>query len=533
MLIDDQTVPNVQNNVGSKLVEHLTRCDTTVLIEQLGDATLKLLERMGSDAVTPNGLAELVVYAYGEEGVLRNSRIRKLLFAKLTPDEGAHLCSILTLPTYAPSVTLAGADFENDRSNADLLFRYFNVYAEQEPILVESTQNSAASHQLREHQADAYRKLRRLISDPTAAALVHMPFGAGKLRTVATAMLDLYRAEPDGRVVVWLTSGEALCEEVFAELNAVWLQLGSRNVTAYRLYGSHPIPDLNNIKNGIVVADIDRIVGNSGLVSLGRRTRVVVLGDAESLKLGKVSALLEVMSQEAEFSLIGISASSADVIKARATLSAIAARFAGFCISIEDGDPIGLLQRLGDIDRVIVEVKDIASPTLDGVDFSGIDIPQNIVELISKDVDRNHAILDLVLEEAKLTTGTVVLYAATAENARLFAGLLRLRGTRATAITSEMSRFQIEQALQKHVSRLERVLCTHGVFVSGEDLPQTSTAVVSVPTTSGTVLHEIVGRLASGRNNPESPLKFVFLGDNIPDYLILARGLETWEALEI
>jgi hypothetical protein len=520
--------------VESKLVAHLARCDSVALTALLGEATMALLTRVGSDAIVPSGLAELVVHVLGEDAALKSQAVRELLFAKLTPEEGRHLCELLAVATYAPATTLAGVDFDNDQTNADLLLRYFNVVAEVGAALAEPTQNATADHQLRAHQVNAYRKLRRLIADPTATALVHMPFGAGKLRTVATAVLDLYRGEADGRLIVWLAAGEMLCDKVFDELHAVWQQLGSRNVTAFRVYGLHPTPDLDKIGNGIVVADVEKLFGNeTGLISLGRRTRALVLGDAELLKHPEVGCVVDAMSQEGEFSVVGISATPAKVIRARQTLQVLAGKFSGSCVTIEADDPAALLREAGDVDPITVDIVEIPSARPAPATIAGIDLSTKEINDISHDVERNRVLLELVLTEAKATVAPIVLYATTAEHARLFAGLLRLRGMRAAAITGQMSPQQRTLALQKFSARSQKILCLHGCFVPGTEIAGIATAIIARPTTSSALIYEMVGRLASGRGQPEHPLRIVVADDLGSDYLVLAQGLGNWDALNI
>lgn len=518
----------------SKLVAHLSRCDANALIDQLGERTLALLKKVGEDAVVPKGLAELTVHVFGEDGVLKVAALRKLIFDKLEPEEGAHLCRVLGLPDVAPSMTLNGAEFDNDQSNARLLRGYFNVTSDDEEVPIEGTQNAVAAHQLRTHQAEAYRKLRRAIGDPSASALVHMPFGAGKLRAVATAVLDLYRAEPDGRIVLWLAAGPALCDEVFAELNKVWHQLGSRNVTAYRLFGSHPKLDLANIRNGLVVADVSWLdASDVGLAEFAQRTRVVVLGDAESLRHSEVSELLETMDRDGGFSLIGVSASPADTIEKLSALTPISARFAGNSISIEDSDPIGLLRSAGEIDEIVARIETLSGLATGDLPRVGSEIATEALTMLSRDVDRNHAIIEFVLDQSKQLAESLVVYCASAEQARLFAGLFLLRGTRATAISSEMSDAQKHNALQRYLTRSDKILCVHDCFITGTDFPDSSMIVIAVPLVSSSVLNEVVGRLASGRSKPTDPLQVVLLADAVPDYLALAEGIGNWNELKI
>lgn len=519
--------------MATKLVEHLARCDTASLVPLLGDATMALLERVGNGAMVPLGLAELVVSSYGEDGALRNPAIRRLLFSNLEGDEGRVLCDLLGLSAAAPLMTLTGADFDHDPHNTEMLFRSFGVPYEAEDVRdLESSRKATASHKLRGHQADAYRKLRRKIADPAACALVHMPFGAGKLRLVATAVLDLYRSEPDGRVVVWFAPGEALCEEVFNELGEMWQQLGSRDVTLYRLYGDRPIPDLGNLGTCIVVADIEKFTENTpGLTELGRNTRVIVLGDAEHMGHPLTAAVIEKMSEEGAFSIVGISATPGNVIDESPSRKAIGMRFSGSCIHIENEDPVGLLQAAGDVAAISIEIRNPPKNNIPA-DDSGLDLSSEASIALSMDVDRNEAILELLLAEAK-TASKIVFFATTAEHARLFSGLLRLRGVRAMAVTGGMSSEQRALVIQKFNAREEKILCVHGIFISGAAVSGVSVGVVAAPTISAAVLSEMVGRLASDRNASDNPLKFIIVADPIPGFVRLIESLGTWNELKL
>lgn len=519
--------------MATKLVEHLVRCDTESLVSLLGDATIALLAKVGNGAMVPAGLAELVVSAYGEDGTLRNPTIRQLLFDKLNDEEGRALCELLALSTAAPLMTLSGADFDNDPHNTEMLFRWFGVpYEADDGRELEGSRKVTASHKLRTHQVAAYLRLRRTIADPTASALVHMPFGAGKLRLIATAVLDLYRSEPDGRVIVWLAPGEALCEEAFTELGAVWQQLGSRDVTVYRLYGDRPMPDLDNLGNCIIVADIGKLAAKDpGLAALGRKVRVVILGDAEHVGHPLGAAIIEKMSEEGAFSVVGISAFPGNAVDASPCRQAMGARFSGACIQIESEDPVSMLQIAGDVSEVRIELKSPPPSTI-VIDDTGLELAPESTSELSRNVERNEALLELLLAEAK-ASGKIVFFATTAQHARLFAGLLRLRGVRAMAVTNEMSLEQRSLVVQKFNAREEKVLCVHGIFVSGGTVPGVSVGIVAAPTISEAVLSQMVGRLASDRGPAVNPLRLVVIADPIPRFVRLIESLGAWNELKI
>lgn len=519
-----------------KLVDHLARCDENALITLLGETTVALLKEVGSEAYNVDGLAYLVVSMHGEEGALRNSAIRGLLFSNLNGDEGRALCELLQLPTSAAMMTLNGVDFDHNLLNLEVLMGWYDVAVvanNSKAREVEGSRKAVANHKLRSHQLTAFRKLRKSIATPDTSVLVHMPFGAGKLRLVATAVLDLYRSEPDGRAIVWLGIGEALCDEAFVELRDVWEKIGSRDVTIYRIYGSRPVPDLGSLENCIIVADITKLNDEvAGLEKLGRKTRVVVLGDAEHVAHPIGVKIIDGFSKEGAFSLVGMSATSSCGITKIPFQAAFRAKFSGVCITIDDEDPMRLLQDAGYVGKVVSEIRDLKCGIEKFENDNALEFDLDFVEALSKDFERNRCLLDLLLAESK-TAGKVVFFATTAEHARLFAGLLALRGVRAMSVTSEKSPEERAVIIQRFNSRDEQILCVHGFFVSGDSIPSVAVVIVAVPTLSASVFLGIVGRLASAKKTEDTYLRVIVASDSLPEQRRLAESLDTWNKLDI
>ncbi|HCF0211499.1 DEAD/DEAH box helicase [Pseudomonas aeruginosa] len=520
----------------SKLVDHLARCDTASLKPLLGDATFNLLERVGGDALNSEGLSYLIVSMHGDVGALRSRAIRDLIFSKLSSDEGRALCELLQLPASAALMTLRSVDFDSNPLNLEMLIRWFGVSydaADLSARITEGSRKAIAKNKLRHHQLVAFCELRRSISSPGSSILVHMPFGAGKLRLVATAVLDLYRSESDGKTILWLTPGEALCEEAFSELRNVWEQLGSRDVTIFRLYGDHPTPDFRNLGNCIVVADITKLGhADDGLEELGRRARIIVLGDAERAFHPVGEEIIYKMSKDSTFSLVGILASPSSIIDFSSSGAALRARFSNSYITMNDDDPCKLLRESGDVDEVVAEVQDIKSGVAPFVGCNVLDFSFEYIDLLSKDVERNCALLELLISEAR-TSGRVLFFATTAEHARLFLGLLALRGVRAMSLTSEKTPEERTILMQKFNARDEKILCVHGFFVSGDSVPELSVAVIATPSLSTSVFLGMVGRLASGRGTDKNRLRLVVVSDSNPEQRRLVETLGTWNKLDI
>lgn len=521
--------------MSARLVQYLARCDFESLTALLGDATINLLKRVGTEAVNPEGLAFLVVSVLGEEGALRNKAVRELLFSKLEVEEGRQLCELLMLPTSAAAMTLNSINFDVNPSYLEMLTRWFAVPYDVTDIASHETEGSrkaVASHKLRTHQLTAFRKLRLAISKPSASALIHMPFGAGKLRLVATAVLDLYRSEPDGQVIVWLTPGEAMCDEAFIEIRSVWEHLGSRDITIYRFYGNRQIPELGSLENCIIVADIAKIHSAAADLSrLGIKTRVLILGDASHVGHPAGAKILSEMSKSSSFSLIGMSASSGSTISTDPTSGELNVRFSDSYITMDCDEPLDLLREAGDIGKLIVEIHPATWDITLHTEENPLEFDVQEIEVFSKNVERNHALLELLLKESSDTQGHIVFYATTADHARLFTGLLALRGIQAMSVTGDTSPEVRDRTIQKFHARNGKILCVHGFFISGSSVPKMSVAIIASPTLSESVFHGMIGRLTGAQDVDKNYLKVVVVADSIPGRANPHGALESWSKL--
>lgn len=403
--------------LSERLIEILTRATVEVLRPHVGASTIALLDRMGSAANAPRGLAELIVSQLGAAGALRSKDIRSIVFAALKQDEKINLCTVLDLPTGDPVRTLGGAPLDKIGNKLELLFNWFHVPFETEDrIEEEETRRTSPVHKLHDHQRTAFLDLRRCLAEPGGAVLLHMPVGAGKLRIAATALVDLYRSEPDGRVMLWLAHDPALCSHAFNELEDAWRTLGSRNVILYRHYGCHRSRDLNEVADGIVVADVRHLAqdaGTSALERLGGRTRVVVLNEAQQADAAAYTRVLQALGPSQSRALVGLSAAPGSVIRSARKDASHEALFPSRRVTLQMPDPIDYLQSEGLLGRLVLE--QISSPTSEplALEDGDLDVSAYALAELADDRDRNSCILEKV--RAEVADGAnVVLFATSA-----------------------------------------------------------------------------------------------------------------------
>lgn len=525
----------------SRLVEHLSRHAATTLAELLGPSTMELLtKKLGQAATSPEGLAYFFVSARGEHEVLRRPDTRGLLLSKLSPKEATDLCELLQLPAITPHQTLRGINFDTPK-NLELLDRWYGVEIEalEEPLSpAEGAQKVVASHKLLVHQLRAFRELRRAMASP-AATLVHMPFGAGKLRLVATAALDFFRVADDDKSVVWIAPGAAMCEEAFSELRDVWKQLGSRDTTLLQLYGSYPDRDLDQLSGSIAVIDIQRIAkDDTTLKKLGATTAVAIFADAEDLVHPVGAEIVRKMSMGGPFPLVGILASPGAAIPPGPSRENLKASFSGGCITVCAEPEVQSLPDLGDFMHISGSVvhltctqSSVTTPVVSphSSDDSSLEFDEAYVSDLDSNVQRNERLLELLQAESE-KSGRIVFYATTPASARLFAGLLPVLGIPARSITSDESPSKRTRAVQRFVARDERVLCVHGFLLSGSQTLQIDSCVMASPIKSKAYFLSTIGRLMQARDPNQAALRLIVAADAQTD-ASLVDSLGTWSTL--
>ena len=144
-----------------------------------------------------------------------------------------------------------------------------------------------------------------------------------------------------------------------------------------------------------------------------------------------------------------------------------------------------------DIDR------DLAPHERDSLPRLGL--PSRVFDTIAKDVDRNHLLLESILERPR--DWPILLFAVSTEHSHTMAALLTLEGIPAAAIDHRTE----PSVRRRYVDRFRRgklqVLTNYGVLTQGFDAPATRAIYVARPTFSPNVYQQMIGRGLRGPLN--------------------------------
>lgn len=531
--------------MSKRLIEALSRAGAAELYELAGRDAVDLLERIESKTLSANGLATIVVDRFGASQVLSDRRMRDVALAALRKEEAAALCGILGLAGDDCYADLLHTDFNRFESLLETLHSFFGVPlgTPEESANVWSSTSATGTYTLFAHQRRASLQVREKLNQDRARVLLHMPTGAGKTRTALTTICDLLRGWDDGQVVIWLAHSEELCDQAAEEAAKAWSKLGSRELTVYRHYGLHRIPDLSQVRDGIIIAGLSLLYSDSlrnqgAVLKLATRTRLVVMDEAHQATAPTYSHLIDLLQRGRATGVLGLSATPGRSLKDVGADLKLAEFFNRQKVTLQvEGyaNPIDYLVAEGYLARM--EFVNLPYGAND-IEFSedelrrvrdGFDLPLRVLDHLAADDARNLLIVDTVANEV-LAGGSVILFAVSVDHAKLLSSVLRLRGVNAAAVTSDTPTERRRQAIQKYRDRDGiDVLCNYGVLTTGFDAPRTNVAFVARPTTSVVLYSQMIGRAARGTNaGGNESCRILTVVDRVPGFRSLVDGFEFW-----
>ncbi|MCV3211090.1 helicase-related protein [Mesorhizobium sp. YC-39] len=522
--------------MSQRLVQFLSRCSVEELRPYIAQSTIELAELVSPGANSNMGLAELIVSQYGADNVLRVSSLRDLVLDQLKADEAVEICERINVPIFNPAATLKKTFASLNGTAAETLFAWFNIpYQPDLTTEIEPSRRAAPTARLQKYQTNAYRELRQRLSDASATILLHMPAGSGKLRTVATAIVDLLRSTPDTQTVIWCAGDARLCEDAFQELFKVWEDIGSRDATIFRLFGTAPIQDLRKVAGGIAVLDLARLKDEvefdlNDMKAFAKDLRCVVLSDAQHIADPSFKRIFASLRDVDPFNVIGLFAASGGYLKSVGLLPTFLDYYGTSPIELTNDDPIEFLIDENAIAKI--KVSRLGSgKQLDHPLELDLDADKDLAIDLANDVERSRKLIDF-LYERKHQGECIIFYANTADQARAFVGVLNCSGIKAVSVTGDLSFDQ-----QRHeVARFQNgtdthILCVHGAVVSGNEVPKAKTLLIANPTSSTALYGAIIGRFANGRD-AGTVLDVTIVDDGIASFSELIAQSGKWERME-
>lgn len=525
-------MPQPQNTPSIlSLTEVLNRAAEVDLRKLVGEDAVHLLESVaGTGRATTRDLANLIVGRLGLAGALSSDTVRTLVLASLDDSEANYLCGKLGLPTPA---ALRVAPFDQIAPYARELFSLFEApYYEKERAPPPSSRLvSPQNGTLDPRHLRSYSALRQSLGRRNRDILVRMPLGWGKIRIVASAVVDVLRSTGEGDLAIWLADGDRLCEDIFQECLTIWTSNGTRDLTMFRAFGLHQMPNFGGVANSVIVADVKRFCSiaatHQQVSELGKRLRCIVLSDANHIFNKQLADLLAKLRLSGGGNVIGISSAPKALMRIDESEPLIELRYQETVLPTpEEGED--WLARGMERDFDVEIFQSGFSGTIGVADF---DVSETSQKELEKDLERSRKLIDLIAAEVA-KGGSVAFHAISAEQARTFAGVLRHRAAIARVVTSEMSLDQQEQEARQFMIQEEaKVLCIHNVPLLDKGVRKTNVVIMASPTISFSKLATSLGRFLIKRENGVR-LKVMLVDDGFAPFTNMAGYINSWDKME-
>lgn len=528
-----------------KLSDLISRADIETLQDLLGKSTVNLINQLEQQEFNTTKLKQVLQDMYSQIDLITNKQTKHILFDLLKETEVRDLLQLLN-QNFSNDVYTQLKKI-NTLKNKPIFYDYFEIIDDKkEHIKLLNTEIVTAQYSLFDHQVTASIETIKLLHNQNKhRAMLHMPTGSGKTRTAMHIIANYLRAKPE-TTIIWLAYSEELCEQATEEFIKSWQCLGNRDTNVYRFWGDNNIKNIENIKDGFIIAGLPKMVSKAKssiefMQNLSKNTSLIIIDEAHQAIAPTYSVVLDLLAPQSKntIHLLGLTATPGRTwldIEEDEKLSNFFFK-QKYSLSI-DGfkSPVDYLVTQDYLAKAIFEslYYDFGN-TLTENDLNkiknSIDIPPSILEKIAEDTQRNMLIVQKIIELSK-EAKRIIVFASTVDHSKLLSTVLRYKGVNAQSVTGDtpqQDRNNIIDEFKKDNAET-MVICNYAVLTTGFDAPKTSVVVIARPTASLVLYSQMVGRAIRGtKAGGNKTAKIVTVVDkNLGGFGDVAEAFDNW-----
>lgn len=386
------------------------------------------------------------------------------------------------------------------------------AYSSEDQFLVdeeESEENSIESSDLTlrplsryfDYQQDLIDQILALhscASDSRRVALVALPTGAGKTRTMVGAILSLHR-ENSLRKMLWLAPTKELLNQAFQTTVDVWNSSGCQmplRLVRCDMLGGFPEVDGSSLLFSTPQMLNTRAEGlrNSGWL---QDVSLQVFDEAHHANAPTFRRSVELVLKESNCLTIGLSATPGRVSEDETEELVSLFRQRLITSPLLGARPVESLREIG---------------ILASLEFHRIEVPGTKGwpgRIVERRGDKQRSRRDLELDAQRFAAiistvsrlgsdGKVLVFAGSVQHAHALAAVLRGLGVAAAAVSGYTNPAKRTDLLRQFESGKLSVLLNKSLLATGYDCPTIKHVVLSVPIYSPILFEQIVGRVSRG-----------------------------------
>lgn len=525
--------------------ELIARADSQLLDSFLPQGAGLVIRAIDPTLMYPARLQRLLLSQASPQSLLLNKIHRTVLIDLLPGIHAKQLSEIFGYKSNSETYGFLKSLSLSSISDKKAFLSFFGLEFQEEveekkPAIV----NANGQYSLFDHQINALKNVRDCLNKDGGRVLLHMPTGSGKTRTAVNFASEYLRQEKN-RVVVWLANSEELCDQAFEEFVKAWGNLGNREISCLKFWGSNKV-DLKTLKDGFVVIGLAKafasiVSTDQGLGYLSAKNPLVIFDEAHQVIAPTYKLITDLLiGSYSKAKLLGLSATPGKTWNDPEKDEELVNYFNKNKVVLNvDGypNPVSYLIDEGYLAKpTFRKIMTSHNMGLTNEDFDSIqkslDLPKAVLEKLGEDQTRNL----MIVQQAEKLLGNhkrVILFASSVRQSDLLASVLGARGKNARSITSSTSDFDRKQAIEsfKDNSDESKILCNFGILTTGFDAPKTSAALIARPTLSLVLYSQMVGRALRGKKaggNASAEILTV-IDEGLEQFNSIEAAFSNWE----
>ena len=389
---------------------------------------------------------------------------------------------------------------------------------------------------LKIYQAKIFEKVVNCLSAPRARTMVCMPTGTGKTRTAMEVVCRFLQSE--NARVLWLVDSPELMYQALECFKETWVHIGLSDVQISLIGFGHKAKLQNNMPE-FVIGGLQTLVrsGKEKLKELICRLNLVVFDEAHRLVAPEYNDVVKQLTPvQNETRLLGLSATP--IRKDETESQALVTEFYENIIVLPP------LLKNRSVFESLTELKFLAVPMWKEINYSpqitltaneisylktNKDISQSALEKFARDMNRNLEILKILLDLGRRKKSTIF-FGTTRDQSRQISSALNCLGVKGVHLDSETPKEERRKNIQRFREGQISVICNYGVLTTGFDAPAIEAVVIGRPTTSKTLVNQMIGRGLRGKELGGTDLCEIYVpNDKIVEFINQVEIIELFE----
>jgi superfamily II DNA or RNA helicase len=366
---------------------------------------------------------------------------------------------------------------------------------------------------LEEFQIRIKDQLIKQITNNKLKALIHMPTGSGKTRTVLTSLIE-YNLKTKffhNNFLIWIAHSDELCDQAKDAFTELWNSYGTTDIPLIRLKNQN-LEQIKSHGKGVIITTYAKLhkmrvspEGSRILEHFRTKSKFIVSDEAHMVPAETFRDSVEFITKIDFTMLIGLSATPGGYYIDQTEV--LANYFLKNKISVTDennknleGDePIKYLQKI----EVLAKIKarqiatnfqfEFTQEEQDNILNTFEDLNSELIRQMGKDTERNICIFGELQSLYEKGYSTIV-FACSLKHAKLLHRICTLSKMKVAKMV-DTTRYQQRKKIVRDFRNGDiKIIFNYGVLSAGFDAPGTDAILIARPTTSPVLYSQMLGR---------------------------------------